>query len=589
MTVNRHSWLAVAVLAFMATLMVIVLVSQPAHAAGPWYVAPGGSDGNTCLSAVSPCATINGALGKISPGDTVLVATGTYTGTGTEVVSLNISTTLSGGWNSGFIAQTGMSTIDGQGARRGVTVNNGVTAIIKRFTAQNGFLSYSGGDGIFNSGALTLSDSIVSSNKNGIYNDYGTLALNNSTINGNTDRGIINNLGSMTISNSTINGNSTEINGAGIFNFGMMTISNTTISGNNITSSGSGGGGGSGIYTENGVLTLNNSTVSGNTILGDFPGSGINNVHGMLTLNNSTVSGNTNQYGNGGGISNSSVPTFNSVLILNNSTVSGNTAKREGGGIYNEGASGVTVTLQNSILAGNITSSTGSDCSGSIGSSGYNLIGNTSGCAFAPGVGDLINIAARLGPLQDNGGSTLTQALLPGSPAINAGNPAGCTNNSGAPLPFDQRGYLRIGRCDIGAYEYGSSPSLFITKGVVGRFQPSGLVTYTLTLIDNVPNIDLTNVSLSDPLPTQVTYIPNSLAVTNGDGAVNNGAVAWTGTVFSNTATVITFAAMISPTAQNMVIANTATSNWGGYTFSAAATFDTFSHHIYLPLITRNY
>jgi uncharacterized repeat protein (TIGR01451 family) len=322
---------------------------------------------------------------------------------------------------------------------------------------------------------------------------------------------------------------------------------------------------------------LNDSTVSGNTT--QF-GSGIYNNTGTSTLNNSTISGNTGLNNAGGIFMNGG------TLILNNSTISGNTGLNNVGGIGNSLG---TVTLQNSIVAGNTTSGIGPDCNGTIGSAGYNLIGNTSGCAFAPGVGDLINIAARLGPLQDNGGSTLTQALLPGSPAINAGNPAGCTNNSGAPLPFDQRGYLRIGRCDIGAYEYGSSPSLFITKGVVGRFQPSGLVTYTLTLIDNVPNIDLTNVSLSDPLPTQVTYIPNSLAVTNGDGAVNNGAVAWTGTVFSNTATVITFAAMISPTAQNMVIANTATSNWGGYTFSAAATFDTFSHHIYLPLITRNY
>ncbi len=56
-----------------------------AYAAGPWHVAPGGSDSNSCLSASTPCATINGAIGKASGGDTIYVAIGTYTGTGDEV------------------------------------------------------------------------------------------------------------------------------------------------------------------------------------------------------------------------------------------------------------------------------------------------------------------------------------------------------------------------------------------------------------------------------------------------------------------------------------------------------------------------
>src|SRR5438045_8503037 len=52
-----------------------------------------------------------------------------------------------------------------------------------------------------------------------------------------------------------------------------------------------------------------------------------------------------------------------------------------------------------------------------------------------------------LGPLADNGGPTRTHALLPGSPAINAGN------SSGAPAT-DQRGAGRVGPVDIGAYEF---------------------------------------------------------------------------------------------------------------------------------------
>jgi hypothetical protein len=54
-------------------------------------------------------------------------------------------------------------------------------------------------------------------------------------------------------------------------------------------------------------------------------------------------------------------------------------------------------------------------------------------------------------PLADNGGPTQTRALQAGSPALDAGNPATCPS-------LDQRGYLRLGQCDIGAYELGGSP-----------------------------------------------------------------------------------------------------------------------------------
>ena len=63
--------------------------------------------------------------------------------------------------------------------------------------------------------------------------------------------------------------------------------------------------------------------------------------------------------------------------------------------------------------------------------------------------------------LQDNGGTTFTHALLAGSPAIDGGNPAGCTDPWGNPLTTDQRGEVRpadgngdcTAICDIGAYE----------------------------------------------------------------------------------------------------------------------------------------
>jgi len=465
------SWLVMAILAC-AALSVIILASQPVRAAGPWYVTPGGSDGNDCLNSTTTCATINGALNKpgFVAGDTILVATGVYTGTGTEVVLLNKSATISGGWDASFTAQSGTSTIDGQGTRQDITVNSGITAIVERFAVQNGYVGYySDGGGIHNSGTMTLNNTTVSGNTassygGGIGND-GTLTLNNSSVSGNTANGAgggIYNLGTLTLNNSSVSGNTANGAGGGIYNVSTLTLNNSTISGN--MANGAGGG----IDNDFGTATLNNSTVSGNTANG--AGGGIYNGN-TATLNNSTVSGNTAN-GAGGGIY---IYTYG-TLTLNNSTVSGNTAIDGGGGIYNYylgtatlnnstvtnnaviirgyggGIGGNGALLRNSILAGN-TAASGPDCSGTVNSADYNLVGNTSGCTFTSGSGDLTNVNAGLGPLIGSAGKPKYHPLLWGSPAIDAGNPTGCTGSTG-PLTTDQRGVARVERCDIGAYEY---------------------------------------------------------------------------------------------------------------------------------------
>ncbi|MCA9099889.1 MAG: hypothetical protein KDA63_01985, partial [Planctomycetales bacterium] len=89
-------------------------------------------------------------------------------------------------------------------------------------------------------------------------------------------------------------------------------------------------------------------------------------------------------------------------------------------------------------------------------------IGDGSGATVTDGGGNLIGTAEApidplLGPLADNGGPTLTHALLPGSPAVDAGNP-----DFSSPPATDQRGYYRVidgngnhsPRIDIGAFEY---------------------------------------------------------------------------------------------------------------------------------------
>ena len=137
--------------------------------------------------------------------------------------------------------------------------------------------------------------------------------------------------------------------------------------------------------------------------------------------------------------------------MINNSTLSGNVARGgKGGGIFN--VKGSTVVLRNSIVADN----TGGNCHGAVSSKGYNLSSDST-CDF-DGAGDLNNTDPKLGKLQNNGGPTETTALLPGSAAIDSGNPSGCTDGKGHLLKTDQRGEPRpdkedTGGCDRGAYE----------------------------------------------------------------------------------------------------------------------------------------
>jgi hypothetical protein len=106
-----------------------------------------------------------------------------------------------------------------------------------------------------------------------------------------------------------------------------------------------------------------------------------------------------------------------------------------GNTILNAGGSGVNI----------------SNGGGTVISLGYNLSSDNGG-GFLTGPGDQINTDPLLGPLQDNGGPTFTHELLPGSPAIDAGDP------SFTPPPFfDQRGpgFDRVvnGRVDKGSFE----------------------------------------------------------------------------------------------------------------------------------------
>jgi hypothetical protein len=263
------------------------------------------------------------------------------------------------------------------------------------------------------------------------------------------------NEGSLTLNNSTISGNSASNGGGGILNEGSLTLNNSTISGNSASN------GGGGIY-DVGATYVDNSTISGNSSGGD--GGGVYEA-AILQLVNSTLSANRAAH-NGGGIyifssgpERGTVGQYNATVAYN-AADTGVTGFFSGGGVANSGG---TFHAQNTILADNSGSTcitlicfrVPDDCNGTLDSGGYNLIGAPGGCSYGPDPTTLTGQDARLGALADNGGATLTHALLPGSPAIDAGSPLGCMDNTGMALLTDQRGWSRYvnGRCDIGAYE----------------------------------------------------------------------------------------------------------------------------------------
>jgi hypothetical protein len=250
----------------------------------------------------------------------------------------------------------------------------------------------------------------------------------------------------------------TGARGGGLSNgTSSLTLSRCAISGNQVPGSGSGGGG----IANTGTMIVTECTISSNSSTSmTFGGGGILN-RGTLTITNSTIAGNGASPRGGGAIQNDSQPVPGGTPLvgtvnLTNCTISGNTSTFVAGGIHN--LSGNTVNASTTIIARNEVFFSGTpppDYSGELTSLGYNLIGDSSGATINSAPGDQIGthdlpIDPRLGPLQDNGGSTQTRALLANSPAINAGNDA-------AAPPRDQRGYLRSGVSDIGAFEFGGT------------------------------------------------------------------------------------------------------------------------------------
>jgi CSLREA domain-containing protein len=354
----------------------------------------------------------------------------------------------------------------------------------------------------------------------GIYINAATASISDSQIIDNTadgaGGGIVHMSGLMTLVRTEIAGNSATDHGGGIYSVGQnLNISDSDISNNT-------GGNGGGIVVNN--LNITHSTISNNHALGSaripllFPGRGggilaagsatriqivecvIENNTAVdagggiyafrgLELVDSLVANNEGSVGGGvwvkdGVISQSTISANRAIIgggiyadnaVVKYSTVALNMSSSLGGGIF---VAGTPLTLSHVIVGRN--SGTNPEITGVLGSvvtATYSLIRSNTGSGLAeapvgsPDVqGNLIGgpiygvIDPRLGPLADNGGPTKTHALLPGSPAIDAGLSTSVGGANGVPL-FDQRGapFARIagGRIDIGAYESQPAAGLF--------------------------------------------------------------------------------------------------------------------------------
>ena len=330
------------------------------------------------------------------------------------------------------------------------------------------------GGGIYSSGgsaSLTISNATISNNSatsgsgGGI---NGVVDISDSTVTNNTATsrgGGISGSGSVT--RSKILNNSSGGRGGGINSAASLQITDSTIDGNSTTGDAANGGG---VFLSTGWLRISGSTISNNFTTGaNSHGGGIFNgtdISGHPTLiSNSTISGNSTADGRGGGVY------ILEWAEIHNSTITNNTASVGlGSGVAILGNSVVQrITLDTTIVAGNTNEDLAvvGGTTNRFESAGYNFIGTGNLYSGANNAVDVFNqpgdttgvMDPMLGPLQDNGGLTFTHALLPGSQAIDMGNP-GFTS----PPDFDQRGagFDRVvgGRIDIGAFEVQGTATL---------------------------------------------------------------------------------------------------------------------------------
>lgn len=364
--------------------------------------------------------------------------------------------------------------------RGGAIYNDGCTVTIANSTLRSNrtLNSISQGGAIFNqtAGKLTVNQTLFQDNQSpdggGLFvASNSTAALTGATLLANRGGygGGLENSGVVTITHSLLDGNIVTGSGGGLWNIdGSVVMKQTTVRNNRAYEGG-------GVNSYGNAVELTNVNITDNIATGSH-GGGIYHGGGTLFVTNATISGNRANHaaGNGGGVyhnSNDNLTLTNVTLvnnwaggfggglyhyaryaILTNVTITDNDAGLAGAAIYEDspmtpGSPGV-IQIVNSVIAGSAN-----NCDGGLFQSlGHNI--SRGACSSLDHPTDRENYSGNLllGPLAFNGGAFAMNTRLPqaGSPLINMGSAAFCT-------PLDQRGAARVGVCDIGAVEYGSS------------------------------------------------------------------------------------------------------------------------------------
>ncbi len=429
----------------------------------------------------------------------------------------------------------------------GGTVQNGVDAAIVGGTVNLAAATYSLAQAVVVNKSLTIKGAAANTTivkGNGVdqvfnFFPYGTVSTNG------TSTGTVN-LESMAI----VNGGNSGITNT---NNGTLILDKVNILNNKSTVSAGG------INTE-GVIVASNSTIANN----EGTSAGGIRTTSYIRLTNTTISGNkaTDVTGNGGGI----FSTDN--LNLNNSTITNNTAANAGGGIYTTGST----TIENTIVAGNRATTVPTTAevsnSGNFNSQGNNLVGqNGNAGGFQMIASDIIvpgAIAAQIGTLANNGGTTQTHAVLPGSRAIDAsGANATTTGQDGNAIAGTAR--------DIGAYEFGGFQFNLVTvsgNGTVAVPGQSAVVgtNFQPLVVEVRPNIagqqvagGSVNVNFTPtPGTNGAGLLPLSPAQqTVPIGANNQASITPTANTVTGTHTVVANATGNTGTAQTFNLTNT--------------------------------
>ena len=518
MTAPSARAVGVLVTALIVTAGAFTLNATMASAAGQTrYVATDGNDSeNDCTDNANPCRTVVHAVqDEANPGDTVSIGSGTYA----ESVRISQSLTLVGSGATG----SGKTTISGDTESGAPSVEVDAIDSPPTVTISNVDVSNNGdNDGIrVDGGDVTVEDSVVSDNDaNGIrVLDQSTVVVTGTTVSQNGDNGVVlatrprattnaapadpQVFPSATISHSTVDGNA----GSGVLiESGQAAIDSSTLNRNEVggvdVSSGSAtidtstldSNVGAGVVVEGSgrSATVTNSTISNtkpftgsetqdfgsgflvlaggtgmlsNSTLDANYGQGVLSEDGIVRVDNSTVSGTVSgtvqEPGQGGVVFQHLVDTAAARVAAKFGAASGSAGSNAPRAAVQPG-----ITLTGTIVADNTTLA---DCVGAVTDGGYNLASDDS-CSFSA-AGSMNSGNAKLGPLADNGGPTLTLEPAKGSDGIDAipSGSAGCV--AGA---TDQRGVSRPQgpKCDIGAVEVDQPPVVIspdtLPHGTVG-------------------------------------------------------------------------------------------------------------------------